>query len=200
MIFLLLFLIQDEVPADGWVQVQPPRIGAKIEMPSLPSFKEQEITPVRDLPPITVRTRSAMMPGGKANLTFVYHDEANTPSSRRQVQAVLNGAVNGAIALVNGHMVKENEIFIKNHKGRDFVYRSEIDDVKFQTKHKIKIRTRIILVKNRLFSLNYIAEEDAYDDKTASRYFESFELVKTADDLPPKPRAGRARELAKDAN
>ena len=109
----------------------------------------------------------------------------------------MDGAVTGAIALVNGEILRQSEIFLKNFKGRDFVYQCEIDDAKLQKSHRLKIRSRVILVRNRLFSMNYIAEASAYDDELADRYFESFELVNKADDLPPKPRPGRAKALAK---
>lgn len=197
MIFcLLLLFLEDSDSIDNWVSVEPPRIGARLKMPKRPVFSERVIKPVRDQDEITVRTRSVEMPNGKVNFTFVYHDENNLPANRKQVNAILDGAVTGAIAFVNGEIVRQNEIFMKVHKGRDFVYRCEIDDAKLQTSHKLKIRSRVILVQKRLFSMNYIAEESAYREDQADMFFESFELVKTPGDLPPKPRAGRARELA----
>jgi hypothetical protein len=157
-------------------------------MPSFPKFTEQRLKPVRDLDEIVVRTRSSLSADGTYNLTFVYHDEATTPSSRKQIQAVLDGAVTGAIAMVNGELLDQKEIFLKSNKGRDFVYRCEIEDALLQTTHNLKIRTRIILVRNRLYSMNYIAEKDVFDNKIADRFFDSFELVNTPSDLPPKPR------------
>lgn len=197
--FLLLFLlIQDFDSTDRWVMVEPPRVGARIKMPNQPFFQEQVLEPVRDQPKITVRSRSCILPNGKTNLTFVYHDETKTPSNRTQVNAVLDGAVTGAIALVNGELLRQSEFFIKVNKGRDFVYRCEIDDAKLQTSHKLKIRTRIVLVRNRLFSMNYIAEEKEYRESLADLYFDSFELIKSPSDRPPRPRVGRAEELAKE--
>ncbi len=197
-LLFLLVAFADGDPTEDWVTVAPPRIGAQVRMPSRPFFKEQKIKPIRDEEELIVRSRSAIDPTGKINYTFVYHDQKKTPSNRTEMNAILDGAVTGAIALVNGELVKQNEIFVKNHKGRDFVYRCEIDDAKLQTSHKLKIRTYIVLVRNRLFSLNYIAEESAYRDVQADAYFKSFELIKTPGDLPPKPRPGRARELAKE--
>ena len=194
----LLLICQDQNGSDNWVTITPPQIGAQIQMPSTPIFSEQKLQPVRDQEEITVRSRSAMMPSGKENLTFVYHDEHTTPTTRTQTNKVLDGAVTGAIALVNGEIVRQSEIFLKSHKGRDFVYRCELEDAKLQTTHKLKIRTRVLLVRNRLFSMNYIAEYDSYDDEVADRFFESFELVNRANDLPPRPRPGRARQLAQE--
>ena len=194
----LLLICQDQNGSDDWAIIEPPKIGARVQMPGTPFFTEQKLRPVRDQEEITVRTRSAMLPSGKENLTFVYHDEHSTPTSRTQIKKVLDGAVTGAIALVNGEIVRQSEIFLKNHKGRDFVYQCELDDAKLQTTHKLKIRTRVLLVKNRLFSMNYIAEYDSYNDEIADRFFESFELINSAEDLPPKPRPGRARQLAQE--
>lgn len=200
MILLLMLLVFQDADdlQDDWIVVEPPRIGAKLKMPSQPVFSEQTIQPVHDRPEIVVRSRSVGLPDGKAQLTFAYHDEHEMPTSRKQINDVLNGAVTGAIALVNGDLVTQSEIFEKTHKGRDFIYKCELDDTKLQKIHKLTIRSRVLLVKKRLFSMNYIAESDSFDNKIASRFFESFELVKTPGDAPPKPRAGRARKLAKD--
>ena len=131
MLLMMLFLLcQDQNQGDDWIIVEPPRIGARIKMPSLPVFTEEKIQPVRDQNEITVRTRSSMLPSGKENITFVYHDEHTNRTSRLQVKSVLDGAVTGAIALVNGEIVRQSDIFLKNFKGRDFVYLCEIDDAK----------------------------------------------------------------------
>lgn len=196
-LFLMLLVFQDSDEfEDDWVTVEPPRIGARIKMPRRPVFTENAFQPVHEQAEIVLRTRSAEMPGGKATLTFEYHDEHDAARNRRQIDAVLDGAITGAIALVNGDLVTQNEVFEKNFKGRDFIYKCELDDAKLQKTHKLTIRSRVILVKERLYSMNYIAEDEAYDDKVAERFFKSFELIKTRGDAPPKPRAGRARELA----
>lgn len=192
LVIVLLSALDDN---EAWVVVEPPRIGVRFEMPNVPTFKEQTLKPVWDRDEIIVRTRSSLSDDGKTNLTFVYHDEAATPTTRKQVNAVLDGAVTGAIALVNGEMLDHKEFFLKSNKGRDFVYRCEIDDAKLQTTHRLKIRTRILLVRNRLYAMNYIAEEDVFDINIADRYFDSFELVNIAKDLPPKPRPNRTALL-----
>lgn len=196
-LFLMLLLVQDsDEYQDEWITVAPPRIGARIKMPSRPVFSENAIQPVHDQPEIVLRTRSMDLPGGKSTLTFEYHDEHEMPRGRRQVDAVLNGAITGAIALVNGELVTQSDVFKKNYKGSDFVYKCEVEDAKLQKVHKLTVRSQVILVEKRLYSMNYIAEADAYDDKIASRFFKSFELVKSPGDAPPKPRAGRARQLS----
>ncbi len=193
----LLILFQDESQVtDDWVIVEPPRIGAKFKMPSRPEFSEQAIKPVEDRAEIVVRSRLVTSPDGKSSFTFVYHDEPQKPRSRTKVNAVLDGAITGAIALVNGDLVTQSEIFVKNNKGRDFVYKCELEDLKYQKTLNLRIRSRILLVGSRLYSMNYIAEAESYDNKLAESYFDSFELVSKPGDLPPKPRPGRARELS----
>lgn len=191
--------IQTGGPADQWFVVSPPGVGARVEMPTIPQFKENSIRPVRDLPEILVRSRSSVINAGNTNLTFVYHDEAEIPAGRNKVNLILNGAMTGAMALVNGELISQEEIFVGSNKGRDFTYICEISDAKLQRVHDLKIRTRLILVGRRLFSLNYISVVSEYDDSVAERFFNSFELVNKPDDLPPEPRTGRERQLAEEA-
>lgn len=201
LLFVLLTTIlaaSANVDKDEWFVVSPPGVGASVEMPRIPAFNQQRMQPVRDEAEILVRTRSAVINKGNANLTFVYHDENKTPAGRHKIQKVLDGAVTGAVALVNGEVISQREIFLGSHKGRDVVYSCEIEDVKLQKTHDLKIRTQVILVGRRLYSLNYISVISEYDQNIADRFFESFQLVRATTDLPPKPRAGRARQLAQE--
>ena len=183
---------------DEWVLIEPPGVGASVEMPTVPRFKEQVIRPVRDLDEIVVKSRSSVLGNGNTNLTFVYHDEQVRPSGRNQISKVLDGAITGAIALVNGELIEQEEIFVGSNKGRDFVYSCEIKDMKLQLVQNLKIRSQIILVGRRLYSMNYISVLDDYDDGVADRFFTSFQLINVENDLPPKPRLGRAKQLAEE--
>ena len=196
MVILALLLVFQSDNTDDWIKVQPPGVGAEVQMPGTPFFSTIEQQPIQDQAPRIVRTRSINLPSGKENLAFSYHDEQETPNNRFKIKDHLDGSVTGAIALVNGEMIRNDDIFLENHKGRDFLYRCELDDAKLQKVFKLKIRSRILLVRNRLYTMNYIAEADVYDDKVAERFFKSFQIVRQPPDLPPTPRAGRARELA----
>ena len=191
-----ILAVQSNGIEDDWHVVSPPGVGASVEMPTIPQFKQQWLQPVRDREEILVRTRSSVINNGNTNLTFVYHDEHRTPVGRIQVKRVLDGAMSGAMALVNGELITQDEIFIGSHKGRDFVYSCEIGDAKLQKVHDLKIRTKLMLVGQRLYSLNYISVMSDYDENVADRFFDSFQLVNSPNDLPPKPRPGRARALA----
>ena len=197
-ILFSILAVQTNGIEDDWHIVSPPGVGASVEMPTIPQFKQQSLQPVRDRQEILIRTRSSVINNGNTNLTFVYHDEHRTPSGRIQVKRVLDGAMTGAIALVNGELITQEEIFIGSHKGRDFVYSCEVGDAKLQKVHDLKIRTKLMLVGRRLYSLNYISVISDYDENMADRFFESFQLVNSPKDLPPKPRPGRARALAMD--
>ena len=196
LIFAVALPLQTDEFGDDWFVVAPPGAGATVEMPHVPQFRQKMMQPVRDMDEILVRTRSTVTNNGNTSLTFVYHDELRRPGGRSQIKKVLTGAMTGAIALVNGELVSENEIFNGSNKGRDFVYTCEVSDAKLQRMHALKIRSQILLVGKRLYSLNYISLITEYDDRSAERFFDSFQLVKTALDLPPGPRAGRARALA----
>ena len=203
MIYLLIvcvsIVLQDDVETpDEWFLVEPPGIDVAVEMPTIPRFSEQNLKPVRDQPEITVRSRSSLIDEGRTNLTFVYHEEHQRPSNRQQINAVLDGAIIGAIARVNGELILQKEIFVDNNKGRDFIYKCEVTDAKLQTSHQMKIRSRVILIGRRLFSMNYITLEERYENKLAERFFDSFRVENKPDDLPPRPRPGRARELAEE--
>jgi len=192
----IVWSFQTGTPTDEWFVVSPPGVEASVEMPTIPKFKQETIRPVRGRPEIMVRSRISAINNGNTSLTFVYYDEPDPPVSRTKINKILNGAMTGAIALVNGEIVTQQEIYVGNSKGLDFVYTCEVSDAKLQQVHQLRIRTQLIMVGRRLFSLNYISVVGDYDDSVAERFFNSFELVTKPDDLPPRPRAGRARELA----
>ena len=183
---------------EDWYVIEPPGLGVSVEMPTIPQFTEKELTGVADRERIIVRSRISLIDDGQASLTFVYHTEPKRPRNRDQVEDILNGAVTGAMAMVNGELIRQTEIFAGDHKGRDFLYRCEVSDARRQTKHQMKIQSRVVLVGQRLFSMNYIALEDRYDEEIPSRFFTSFQLVESPRGLPPRPRRGRDRELAEE--
>jgi hypothetical protein len=175
---------------DDWVWVSPHLVGAKVLMPLEPRYVERTFQPVKAEPPVVVRMHLATLPDKTAQFGFGYHDLYRSPgTNRNKIDEILDGARIGAVARVLGKLIDEQEIMVAKNRGRDFVYTC------IQDERPLKIKTRVVLVKKRLFHMNYIAEAQHYDEKLADKMFASFELVDLPVDAPPAPRPGRAKPI-----
>jgi hypothetical protein len=175
---------------DEWVWVSPHLVGAKVLMPLEPRYVERTFQPVKAEPPVVVRMHLATLPDKTAQFGFVYSDLYRSPgTNRKKIDEVLDGARVGAVARVLGKLIDEEEIMVAKNRGRDFVYTCVQDE------RPLKIKTRVVLVKRRLFQMNYIAEAEHFDEKLADKMFASFELVDLPVDAPPAPRPGRAKPI-----
>ena len=155
--------------AQEWIVVQPDDARGRVNMPAQPTASERTIEPVAGKP-ITVKLQIATV-DKKFTYMFGYHDQ--TPATNMvEIKNILDGGVKGAIARTLGALEKVEEIKVDGLLGRQFQYTC------IQGENKLKVASRLLLEGGRLYQLNYISPQDAFNAADAKKFLESFERVK----------------------
>ncbi len=88
------------------------------------------------------------------------------------VNVVLDGARDGAVANTNGKLVSEKKITIDGWPGRELVIAAESEGLKLVTV------ARVVLVDNRLVQALVVSSEDAKNDADVRTFLDSMKIVK----------------------
>lgn len=165
-----------------WVTVSPADVGARFAMPVEPEYVTIQFDDVIKDHVMTIHQYRETINNGTVNFVFVYHD-LHVPMKDMKVRNnTLDGAVLGARVRLLGKLLSVKRIkHLNRYHGREFVF------VANQGDNILKFSCRAILVGQRLYQLNIVMMEDAFDQKLVNKYFDSFKLVKLESDLPPRP-------------
>ncbi len=119
---------------------------------------------------------------GTANFVFVYHDLHVPMNNNKTRNNTLDGAVRGAQARLIGKLISVKAIkHLNKYPGREFVF------VVSQGDSILRFSCRVFLVGQRLYQLNVVMMDNAFDERMANKFLDSFKLVKMESDLPPRP-------------
>ncbi len=167
-----------------WVRISPNDVGAAFSMPEEPEHHELTFDKIVRGQIIIVHQYRAIVNDGTASFVFAYNDLQTKMDNPNTIRKTLEGAVRGANARVLGSLKSVEEIRHGRHVGREFVYIADLDGTLY------KFSTRIVLVGQRLFQLNLVMPDEAFDERMARKFFDSFKLTKrkAQTDLPPQPR------------
>lgn len=175
-----------------WLKIEPTGASASVEMPIKPRYIERIFSPIPDEPPIKVRIHLASLGEDALTCVFSYHDLFDKPDSTAKINATLDGAVNGSVANIMGQLATPEELGLKSNpvvvKKKNFLGRQYV--CRFIREGKVHVVTaKVFLVGKRLYQLNCIMPEETYDAHLAAKFINSFELVESENDLPPRPRS-----------
>ena len=99
----------------------------------------------------------------------MYADYPWTLIQQGNVDKMLDGARDGAVANVNGRLVEEKPISLLDAPGREYL---------IQIKETAFCRSRIYLVKNRLYIVQALGSKERVQSKEAEKFLNSFEFQK----------------------
>src|SRR5439155_3293297 len=99
----------------------------------------------------------------------MYADYPWTLIQQGNVDKMLDGARDGAVANVNGRLVEEKPISLLDAPGREYL---------IQIKETAFCRSRIYLVKNRLYIVQALGSKKRVQSKEAEKFLNSFEFQK----------------------
>lgn len=165
-------------PAE-WIKVKPEGAWASIEMPIQPTSAKQTLTPIKDQPPITIHKYRATLADGSTSFLLVYHDFPERPEPT-EINQLLENTIRNGIGNVRGLLAQSPQKTDKN-TGRKYRF------VYSQYDKRYVVNARLLLVGRRLYQVNCIMEENAYDKTVAARYLRSFNVFEPDDELPPRP-------------
>jgi hypothetical protein len=142
-----------------------------IQMPGAPRETQKEAT----LPPpfsgqLTVQMATVDL-GNKAGYAVMYNDyPAAIMAQPIGTDQRLEGAVKGGVNAVKGTIVQQKSISLNGYPGRE---------VQISSGDKKQVRTRIYLVKSRLYQVHVIGRDAAtITSADADKFFNSFKLTR----------------------
>ena len=173
--YFCLFLLsclsfqEDQATEDNWLTVKPENAGAAVRMPFEPIHRQRPFEAVRDQPS-NIHMYLATTPDKKKSFVFAYHDLNEKIRDKKHEKTVLDGAVEGAKGPYLGDLIIHKEIVKEGNRGRDFTI------IVNQNGSLIKIKQRVLLVKQRLYQLNVVCAQADFDELEASKFLDSFIL------------------------
>lgn len=84
---------------------------------------------------------------------------------------MLDGARDGAVSNVNGKLVSETNITLGDHPGREVIIEARAED-----RPPAIIKSRMFMVKNRLYQVTTVASRGRAGDKELDNFLRSFKL------------------------
>jgi hypothetical protein len=178
-------LAQDETEQKKeWIQLAPTGARAKFIMPIKPRYIERSFAPIQGEPPVKVRLHLATTNQGLTTYIFGYHDLHEAPKDNKTIDAVLEGAIRGAVGNVNGQLLNNPKqwTFAKAYRGRKFEYHFVSKDKRFI------VMSHVFLIGKRQYQLNSVMEATIFQKVIAEKFLDSFQLIIPEDDSPPRPR------------
>lgn len=165
-----------------WVTVSPADVGASFQMPVEPEYVAIQYDDVIKDHVLTIHQYRKTVNNGTASFLFVFHDLHVPMNNARVRNKTLEGAVRGAQFRLLGKMLSVKEIkYLNRYPGREYVF------VASQGDNILKFSCRAFLVGQRLYQLNVVMLDSAFDQKLVNKFFDSFKLVRMESDLPPRP-------------
>jgi hypothetical protein len=168
---------------ESWITLAPDGARSSVRMPKKPRYIERSFSPVKDEPPIKVRLHLATVNEGLTTYVFGYHDLHEIPQTGKKVKEVLDWSVRGSVANVLGQLIADPQVIkYDSNLGRQFVY------VCGSEKTRYIVTARIFLVGKRLYQVSCLMEENVFDKTVAEVFLDTFHLIPTKSDLPPRPK------------
>ena len=174
-IFVITILSFSFTTINDWEIFQYEKGNFRIEMPDLPTVSTQLLSSK-----IGELEMHLFMHEGEAgidenilymiNYTDYPKNILNSTMEKASLDKFLRSSINGAVNNMDGELKSEKEIEVLGNTGREVV-------IGYLSGEAI-MRMQIIVVDNRMFTLQTIALAVNDDNEAQKRFFNSFELVK----------------------
>lgn len=162
-----------------WYTLRPPGTRLVVKMPAEPRHQERVMTPTED---VEITQHQYIVTLGEDKHTayfFNYHDLDEAPVGRQQIETVLDTAVGGMIARLDGTAETHKEVRLRSFRGREVFFR--FND---RGGNKYVFHSRIYLRQARMYQLNVISKEANYSEDDAMTYLESLKLIDKVNEDP----------------
>ena len=159
---LLLGAVQEDLPPN-WKVVESTAGRFTVSMPETYTEKKQPVKTAKDTLEVVM-----LVAEGRNDALFVvsYSDYPAADLKTGGVEKRLDYARDGAVSSARGKLRSEKPIMLDANPGRDIVIEKD---------GEIVVRTRIYLVKNRLYQVMTLGNVPA---KECATFLESFRLIK----------------------
>jgi hypothetical protein len=133
-------------------------------MPGNPKIQTQELQTEKG--PITLNM--SLVESKKGMFGVSYSVLSNEMMATLDRTKMLDGAVNGAVANVNGSLQEQSDFSDYGCKGKEILIKAK----------DVKIRARVFMVDNILYQLIVVGKEGSIIYTKADEFFKSFEYKK----------------------
>jgi hypothetical protein len=159
----------DPVSSDtsDWIVMKPTGANVEFKMPTKPRYVERSFRPVEAEPPIKVHLHISSFNQGAGGFVLSYHDLHTVPKTAKEIDAVLNGAVAGAIENVLGKPLPQE--------------RNGVSATQFKIRYGnnlYQVSSRVFLVGARQYQISALMEQSKFDSELVAAYLGTFRLVK----------------------
>ena len=110
---------------------------------------------------------------GDRECAVSYGDYPESIIQKISPQVILDGARNGMVSNINGKLISETKIALEGNPGRELLI-----DVLAGKGQEMTLKTRIFLVKNRLFQIMWLAPKGRASIIEMDAFLQSLKLLK----------------------
>jgi hypothetical protein len=171
---LLVAIIAGFTTSEKWTMIQSKKFGFKIEFPKKPTESFEEIdSDIGKLKMNLFVLDASNLPKSENMIYLVNYTEypgnSVTSENKDVLPTFFKGAVEGAVGNVKGKLISEKVVKISGYEGRH---------IKIDYQEGIAvINMRMFLVKNKMYVIETITATKDDDNKSMTRFMESFKLV-----------------------
>lgn len=181
-------LAQNQTEDPEWVAVRPPGTRLVVEMPAEPRHQERVMTPTEG---VEITQHQYIVTIGEDKHTayfFNHHDLPDVPTGNQQIKTVLDTAVGGMVARLDGATEVHKAIRLRGNVGREVFFRFNDN-----SGNKYVFHSRIYLREGRMFQLNVVSKEESYSEDNALKYLESLKFTDKVNEKPAseQPESGK---------
>lgn len=176
LIFLVTFdFISFSQSRENWVDFKSAEFGFRILIPKEPSFITKEINTENGPMKMNIFVHQPLKSDEDVNTFYGinitdYPDNVVDYKNKEDLDEFFKSSIAGSVKSVNGELVYEEIINFKGCPGRD--YRVLIRN------GTVTIRSKMIVVKNRVYTLTTITDKQNDFNKSISKFIDSFKLIK----------------------
>jgi hypothetical protein len=153
--------------ADEWKTLTSEKGAFTISMPGTPTESQQ--TYDTDAGPVTATLYMLELDGGNVAYLAGFNDFDKKQVAGKDPQDMLDGARDGAVANVQGTLVKETKITLDGNPGREILVQAPGD---------MLVYARVYLVKNRLLQALVVMPKKTLKEGDVTKFLTSITLLK----------------------
>jgi len=122
------------------------------------------------------------------NIAYVvgYSDYSPESAPPGYAEKMLDGARDGSVGNTKGKLISETPITLSGYPGRELVIETRGQDLP-----PAVVKTRLFMVKNRLYQVTVVAPRGKAGDKIIDDFLQSFKLL---EQKPAPPKESNSRE------
>ncbi len=157
--------------SDGWFTVVDDASNTEVRLPGNPKYLERSFSPIAGREAV-VNHRYVVYPNKESSFEFSWMDLHEAPTTMKQLNESLEGAVKGSVVNVLGQLVQMEKI-PGGVNGREYEFTFSVANPKDKKDYVFSGRSRVFIKGNRRYQLDAIAIQGKEDAEATKQLFDS---------------------------